>query len=376
MSPNYDRLVSSIYDCAANPELWPDVCCDMRDALSAAFVMVGLVDLDDDGRETAKWQRHNSPWDERWLDALDVLSPSLPKGNTLHEMSTDIAWTQLGCTSEQQFKQTDFYQRWVEPQKLRDTLGVKYLAHDMRLGLLSATTKANRAPITDQEKKLAESLSPHIRRAVLINDLTDTGRVVQTLFKQVLDTLSVAVFLVGQGQRLTFANAAGEQMLSEAQYLRLAGGSLQSHREVGQANRFEHAVECALKGDAAIGSAGIGVPLLDTHGERAVAYVLPLSGSDARGALGAGHCAVLVTQRGEQTPMAVDILRSLFDLTASEARVALLVAKGDGPQVIAKSLGVSVHTVRTHLKHCFEKTESSDQTALGGTINALLPPLK
>jgi DNA-binding CsgD family transcriptional regulator len=374
MSPNYDKLVSSIYDCAANPELWTDVCCDMRDALSAAFV-IGFVDLAND-QDTAKWQRHNSPWDERWLDALDVLSPSLPKGRRLHEMGTDIAWTQLGCTSEQEFKQTDFYQQWIEPQKLRDALAVKYLARDMRQGLLSATTKANRAPISDQEKKLAESLSPHIRRAMLINDLTDTGRVAQTLYKQVLDTLSVAVFLVGQGQRLAFANSAGERMLSEAQYLRLAGGSLQPHRDVGQTARFAQAVECAMRGDSSIGSTGIGVPLLNAQGDRAVAYVLPLSGSDARGALGAGHCAVFVTQRGEQTPMAMDVLRSLFDLTNSEARVALLVARGDGPQVIAKSLGVSVHTVRTHLKHCFEKTESSDQTALSGTINALLPPLK
>ncbi len=376
MSPNYDTLVSSIYDCAANPDLWPHVCCEVRDALDAAFVVVGLIDKAEPHQRQAKWHRRNSPWDERWLDTLHEMTLSDPKQNTLHALDTDVAWTQLGSMPENTFRQTEFYKLWVEPQKLRDTLNIKYLCRDMQQGILGAYTKANRAPIRVHEKKLAESLSPHIRRAVLINDLTQAGLQTQRLFRHVLDKLSVAVFIVGNSQRLVFTNAAGDQMLSEGEYLKCVSGSLQSRRDVGQATGFEHAVETALKGDTALGTVGIGVPLMSSTGDRAAAYVLPLSGHDVRGDLAAGHCAVFVTRRGEHPPMAIDTLRSLFDLTASEARVALLVAKGDGPQRIMQALGVSVHTVRTHLKHCFAKTGSPDQTALSGVINTLLPPLK
>jgi DNA-binding CsgD family transcriptional regulator len=376
MSPNYDTLVSSIYDCAANPELWPDVCCQVRDALDAAFVVVGFIDMTAYHAGRVKWHRRNSPWDECWLDTLDELIPSIPNGRMMYGLETDIAWTQLGSIPEQEFKQTDFYKRWVEPQKLRDTLNVKYLSRDRQHGVLGAPTMANRAPVSDAEKKLAESLSPHIRRAVMINDLTDNGRQAQALFRQVLDTLSVAVFIVGQGQKLVFTNAAGDQLLSEGQYLRLVSGNLQSRREPRRSATLEHAIEHAVKGDSAVGVAGIGIPLLNADGDRAAAYVLPLSGGDVRGEFGDGLCAVFVARRGEQPPMALDILRSLFDLTVSEARVALLVAKGDGPAGIAEALGVSVHTVRTHLKHCFAKTGSPDQTALSGAINVLMPPLK
>jgi DNA-binding CsgD family transcriptional regulator len=130
-----------------------------------------------------------------------------------------------------------------------------------------------------------------------------------------------------------------------------------------------------LQGDDVLGIRGIGVPLVGLSGERAAAYVLPLAGGDARRALGEGHCAVFVARRGEQQPMAMEVLRTLFDLTAAEARVSLLVSKGDNPQMIADGLNISLNTVRTHLKNSFAKTRCGEQVSLAGLINSLIPPL-
>ena len=100
-----------------------------------------------------------------------------------------------------------------------------------------------------------------------------------------------------------------------------------------------------------------------------------LNCGQTRGAMGSGHCAVFVAQRGEHQPMAIEILRTMFDLTISEARIATLIAKGDGPQAIAESLGISVNTVRSHLQHAYAKTGSPDQTALSALVNGLMPPV-
>ena len=138
---------------------------------------------------------------------------------------------------------------------------------------------------------------------------------------------------------------------------------------------FEQAIERATKGDFLIGISGIGVPMLGMDGDRAAAYVLPIGGKDLRGDLGDGYAAVFVARRSEQQPMAIEILRTVFDLTPAEARISALVAKGDGPAVISESLGVSLSTVRTHLAHIFQKTGAGDQLALSSVVNALLPPL-
>ena len=41
---DYDKLVGSIYDCAANPELWPETLGYVRDTVGGAYALVGFID--------------------------------------------------------------------------------------------------------------------------------------------------------------------------------------------------------------------------------------------------------------------------------------------------------------------------------------------
>ena len=202
----------------------------------------------------------------------------------------------------------------------------------------STLHKSRGDEFNSEQRQLAELLSPHIRRAITINDIVDKGNLAMAVYRKVLDQLSTAVFVVGAGQRLAFTNAAGDALLSEGNFLTTVAGTLQAQRAAGLPTAFEDAVNRAAKGDAAIGISGIGVPLMGKNGERAAAYVLPIAGKDLRGAIGQGQCAVFVAQRGEQQPMALELLRTMFDLTVMEARVALLLAQGQGPQAIADGL--------------------------------------
>ncbi len=374
---DFDELVGAVYDCAANPELWPDTLCQLRDAVGSAYALVGHIDRSDlqVGRLPITVRR-NSPWDEGWLDALDEMIARIPDGEKLFFGPTDVAWTQMMHQDEAAFQTTPFYNHWVAPQNLRDTLNVSYLQRDGLLGVLAMPSFQSRELYVEKDRLFAQRISPHIRRAMLINDLTDKGRMAMTLYRQVLDTLSVSVFVVGLGRRMVFTNSYGDALLQEESLLQLNGGSLQARRVAGDEAAFDNAIDRALKGDVAIGIAGIGVPLIGNGGERAAAYVLPIAGRDVRGDLGPGHCVVFIARRGEQQPIAIEILRTLYDLTVSEARVASMLAQGEGPLAIADLLLISVNTVRTHLKHAYAKTNTHDQTSLSGLVNRLLPPIR
>ncbi|MFX3548128.1 LuxR C-terminal-related transcriptional regulator [Ralstonia mannitolilytica] len=54
-------------------------------------------------------------------------------------------------------------------------------------------------------------------------------------------------------------------------------------------------------------------------------------------------------------------LTGLFHLTRREADVADLLAHGADPASIARKLGISLDTVRTHLKHVYRKTNTHSQ---------------
>ncbi len=77
---------------------------------------------------------------------------------------------------------------------------------------------------------------------------------------------------------------------------------------------------------------------------------------------GAALCAV-VDRADRPTPRAEE-LASLFDLTPAEARVAIEIARGDVPKVVAARLGTSYATVRTQLQRVYDKTGAASQADL------------
>jgi DNA-binding CsgD family transcriptional regulator len=371
-----ELLVSAIYDCAANPELWPDALALIRDSVGGAYALVGFIDM----TETSLGQppfvkRHNSAWDEEWLVKLERAMLTIPGGGGLQNTEVDETWTQLNVTPEAEFRTSEFYRSLIEPKNLRDTINTPYVRRPTMLGMLSIPSYKSRPPYGEAEAKFAQNLTPHVRRAMMINDIVDKGNMATMLYRQALDRLSIAVFVVGLGRRLIFTNASGDSLLREDNLLGLNNRTLQAKAHGNVESALNDAIDRALKGDIAIGIAGIGVPLIGADGARAAAYVLPIAGKDLRGDMGPGHCTVFVARRGEQQPMLIEVLRTLYDLTVSEARVAALIAKGDGPQTIASSLGVSINTVRSHLQHAYAKTGTADQTALGSLVNGLMPPV-
>jgi DNA-binding CsgD family transcriptional regulator len=57
----------------------------------------------------------------------------------------------------------------------------------------------------------------------------------------------------------------------------------------------------------------------------------------------------------------VELVQSLFDLTPAEARVARSLASGKAVETIAADGGVSLSTIRTHVRGVLEKTGCNRQ---------------
>jgi DNA-binding CsgD family transcriptional regulator len=74
-------------------------------------------------------------------------------------------------------------------------------------------------------------------------------------------------------------------------------------------------------------------------------------------------CIVISDPELVATP-AYDALKSLFGLTPSEARLALLLAKGLSMQAAAARAGVAYATARAQLTMVFRKTRTSRQSEL------------
>jgi DNA-binding CsgD family transcriptional regulator len=184
------------------------------------------------------------------------------------------------------------------------------------------------------------------------------------------------MLLVDATGRLVHANAPGQSMLADRDFLYAQGGRVVAKDpQVDQALRDVFAA--AGLGDAAVGVSGISIPLVAHDGERHVAHVLPLtSGARLRAGLAyTAVAAVFVHKAALETPSAPEIIAKTYRLTPTELRVLLAIVEVGGVLEVADALGIAETTVRTHLGRVYEKTGTRRHTDLAKLIAGFTSPL-
>ena len=81
---------------------------------------------------------------------------------------------------------------------------------------------------------------------------------------------------------------------------------------------------------------------------------------------------VVIDPEDEPVPAAA-LLRRLYRLTRTEAEVALHIMHGADLRQISEELSISLTTVRTHLQHVFDKTDTHRQAELVRLLLVLCP---
>jgi DNA-binding CsgD family transcriptional regulator len=189
-----------------------------------------------------------------------------------------------------------------------------------------------------------------------------------------LDCIDTAIFLVDVRVRLLHANAAALALLARDSALRLDGVTLLQDG-AGGAQSLARVVQAALaSGPEAPALASLrvarrlGPPLLLT-----VAPFRPLAGLPWLPA-----CAMVIASDPAAHRLSREVLCQLFGLTAAEAGVAQALAQGAALDDIAVALGISTHTVKSHLQRLFRKTGTRRQgelvAVLHGSPAALVRP--
>jgi DNA-binding CsgD family transcriptional regulator len=101
-----------------------------------------------------------------------------------------------------------------------------------------------------------------------------------------------------------------------------------------------------------------------------ILHILPVRRT-ARDIFARSAAILVATPVGEVGPPDLRVISGLFDLTASEAKVAREIAIGTAVDAIAVKLNISRETVRTYLKQIFAKTGTSRQAQLTALLSGL-----
>jgi DNA-binding CsgD family transcriptional regulator len=297
-------------------------------------------------------------------------------GQFFGEVGEPISVTDIVPYDE--FVETRFFQEWVRPQGLVDSL-TAILDKSATAGSFVSVFRHERDGVVDEEaRRRMRLVVPHLRRAVSITALVKTT-VAQTRAANLADTLDclkAGMFLLDHSGRIVHANAAGHTILEQGEMLRAVHGRLVATSSEAQRTLADVLAD-ARKGDAAVGERGVAMPLSTPDGEVYVAHILPLTSGRRRDAAAGIQAAValFVDKATLGTSPAPEALAKHYKLTPSELRVLLATVEVGRIADVAEMLGIAESTVRTHLGRLYDKTGASRQPDLIKLVARFSSPL-
>lgn len=357
------NLIGDIYDVVLKPTSWPCVlegCSEFLPGHAAALFAKGLGgkagDLYfDDGNIDAAYR-------ESYFSTYVKIDP-FGVAQYLAEVGKPVVASD--CMPLSEFAETVFYKEWAQPQGLVDFVSVKLESSLDKATSFGVFRHERHGAIDDAARRRMNLLVPHIRRAVSISRLAEFKALEGAALADTLDAISAAMILVDAAGRVTHVNAAGQAMLSDRDMIELVSGRLfATNRSVNRS--LYDMLEATDGGDAAVGTKGVAVSMATRTGQQHIAHVLPLtSGARKKAGIEYSACAAIFIRKVElEPPSAPKIMAQLYGLTPSELRVLLAVFENGGIEDIANVLGVSVPTVKTHLRRLFDKTGTRRQADL------------
>lgn len=357
-------VVESIYASASEPAKWDSTLVSISDLVRAENYAQYVFDFDAPDRTfsrtnvltPADLERYNrcyadhNPWNDRLSD-----QPAGRMFTTDELVGMDV------------FRSTPLYGEMLSPLGIEYTLGGAFSREDKRFGCVNFHRGRNMDPFSGKEAKVLEQLSPHLARAVFIQNQLSSHRIVARSGLEALDRMALAMTLLDRRGRVVVCNQHAEELFRQRVFCR-ENGELQLYNATG-AGRFRTILREVLKGGGDKRLFPAGVVRVAPFGEDGATYeilALPFVPSAQQvGLLLDPVAAVVFVKQVDGSPLPhLQLLRQLYGLTVTEAKVCSQLVEGFSLAEIADSMEVTREAVRYHCKNLLRKTGVRRQAEL------------
>ncbi len=349
-------LIDRIYECSFVPELWPDVLDELAHLVDARGGQLFAV-----RDKVLNWITSSS--------LTEVFEAYVSEGY-FHRCGRKICLFmenkptflgELDYWTPEQLEANDIYREFFRPRGLGWSACTGLAMPTQDNIVFTVERDFARGPVEREKIEVLNELRPHLARAALI--AARLGLRSAQGASSTLATMGLPALLLDADGTVLDAN----ELTS----------SLQEHLHWRSQNRI------ALTDKTANDLLWASLPALGQSPEAAVhsfvlrgkdglaamvAHIIPVRRS-AHDIFARSYALLVVTPLTARKAPPVELLRSLFDLTVSEARVARGLAGGASLDDIAASGGVARNTVRTQLQQVLEKTGCTRQAEVTALLS-------
>ncbi len=341
-------LIDRIYECSFVPELWPGVLDDLATLTgSKGGLLFAVRDRVLNWTSSAVLEDvFQSYVDDGWFRKCSrqfcLFSRSQPSFLVEHDF-----WT------AEELDANPIYRDFFRPRGLGWSAGTGLPMPTGDNIVFSIERAFDRGPIEKARVERLNDLRPHLARSALVAARLGLRRA--TGAADALTLLGLPTLLLDAAGAVVAANDLvddlGDIIKWRANDRVVLTDSLANDRLWASLEALSQAPQKAVHS----------FPVRDADDHAAlVGHIIPISRT-ANDIFARSFALLVLTPVTAQKAPPVELVRSLFDLTVSEARVARALAVGETLEDIAASGGVALSTVRSQLRQVLEKTGCTRQ---------------
>ena len=360
---DFSRIVAAIYASALTPENWIVAMADVRRTLGAQSAGLLLADGAGHSIKSASLPPEAQKAYVEYYRQIDYVLDAVEKG--------PVGLIQSGQPLVALKARSEFDADWMRPHQMDDGLFVRLTDGSMPTCFLVAAPKRSVPFDTAERVKLTSALVPHLQQALRTQGHLEDFAQGASDIAGAVDSVRHGIAVVGAGSVVIHLNSAAERILKCGDGLCIRSGSVEATCAPANAELHRSIVGALLEQESSP-RGGNSFLCRRPSGKRPyVIHVLPFSPATEN--MSAARALVVLVDPEQQPEPPTQLLRRVYGLTNAEADVALRVLRGDGLKPICENLSLSMATVKTHLQHIFDKTDTHRQADLVRLLLTIIP---
>lgn len=353
-------IIDTIYEAAFFPELWSNVLDHMASAVGAHGTALF------NPNETAPKALSSKTLMD--LSAKMLNEGWLQRNTRAHRL---LSIQHQGFVDEAQYVSPEDYNAEPIFAEVLEPLGYGFGASTFITGpsgdkiIFAVEKKKATGPITPEAIRYLDGLRPHLARATLMSSRLAFERINAAMTALELSGLPAAA--ISPNGKILAANALMDSL--QPQLIMAAHGQLR-FRHGAASDILTNALQ-QYQSEGGLAARSFPIPQCDDC-PPAIVHLVAIEGN-ARDIFSQTSMLLVVTPINRNIVPSAATIQGLFDLTASEAKVAHQLAAGGSAATVATDLSVSQETVRTHIKSILSKSGMPRQTDFVAAIASIRP---
>lgn len=367
MSKDHEELISIIYSAPINPENWSYV----LDGISALTNSRGSALMVERKDGWVGWRASVSlqPQINFYLEKYNNTKFGLIN-NRIKAKNSPEFFANHQLFDEAEWQNTIFMKNYGEPNGLGHLVTTYIeLPHGDKIAIASARD-ASKEKYEDHTIEKLNAIRPHLARAAMLT--TNLGMKRLTSAVETVGNLSLPVMLIDTTGKIYLSN---DDLGIFKNYF-----SMKHENKIDLSSRMKAIITSITSKDSAQINRAKSVPLRTANDEPAILHLMPLPSFYAdffnespseKGTFDVSNIMLILTPVMRDDETNTQIIASLFDLTATEAKVASKLSLGASIDQVSGAMSVSKETIKTHMKSIFMKTGVNRQAQLVSLVSGI-----